>query len=94
MDVPTAIAELERYVSELQDVLSRFERNTNSIHIQRNDDERFRQIVLELHAMFNDEFVNPSLHTAPLVGYFNESISNFSGPITVWSASRVSFRLH
>lgn len=39
---------LERYKEELEGFLSRFKKTRDSIHIDRQDDARFREIALEL----------------------------------------------
>jgi hypothetical protein len=72
------IAALQRYKRELEDILSRFKRDRDGIHIQPNDDARFREMALELRDLFDDAFVDGRRHSQPLLVYFNESISNFT----------------
>lgn len=79
MNAADAIAALERYQGELESILSRFNRKRDSITIQPKDDARYREIVLELASLFDDEFASPKIHTAPLLSYFQDSISNFYG---------------
>lgn len=73
------IATLESYHLDLEGILGRFKRDRDGIHINRQDDSRFREIVLELRDIFHDDFVDPELHSGPLIAYFNDGISNFSG---------------
>jgi hypothetical protein len=68
---------LEGYKAELEGILSRFKKTSDAIHIQSNDDSRYREIVLELRGLFSDEFVDGSEYVQPLVNYFNDSISNW-----------------
>ena len=73
------VATLERYKLELKDILFRFTKDRNGIHINQNDDSRFRKIALELRDLFDDVFVDGRRHSEPLLTYFNDSISNFTG---------------
>jgi hypothetical protein len=70
---------LERYKSDLEDVLSRFSKTRDGIHIDRKDDARFREMALELRDLFDDAFVDGRRYSQPLLAYFNESISNYTG---------------
>jgi len=73
------IATLQRYKRELEGVLSRFIEVRNDIYIGEGDDAKFRQMVLELRDLFDDQFVDGRRHSRQLIEYFNESISNFVG---------------
>jgi hypothetical protein len=73
------VAILQRYKRELEGILSRFKKDRDGIHIDTNDDARFRQIALELRDLFDDDFVDSRRHSEPLIAYFNDSISNFTG---------------
>src|ERR1700722_12702472 len=73
------IATLQRYKAELDGILLRFKKDRDGIHIQQNDDARFREIALELRDLFDDAFVDGHRHSQPLLGYFNDSISNYVG---------------
>jgi hypothetical protein len=73
------LSALEGYESELSGILSRFTRDRDGIHILTSDDARFREIVLQLRDLFQDEFVNPGSQVRDLVGFFSESISNYLG---------------
>jgi hypothetical protein len=73
------ISVLERYKGELEGILSRFSKTHEGIHIDQNDDARFRELALELRDLFDDDFVNGQRHSRPLLAYFNDSISNYIG---------------
>jgi hypothetical protein len=70
---------LKKYKKEFEDILSRFTKTRNGIHIKSEDDARFREIVVELRDLFNDEFVDSGSYTSPLIDYFNDSLANFIG---------------
>ncbi|KKM18019.1 hypothetical protein LCGC14_1669940, partial [marine sediment metagenome] len=72
-----ALEILKNNKDELEGILSRFTRTSAGIHINRDDDARFREIVIEMRDLFNDEFVDNRNYTIPLANYFNNSISNF-----------------
>ena len=73
------IALLERYKSELEDILSRFTTTSDGIHIDQKDDARLRELALVLRDLFDDAFVDGRRHSQPLVSYFNDSVSNYVG---------------
>jgi hypothetical protein len=73
------LAALEGYESELAGMLSRFGKDREGLHIQANDDARFREIALQLQDLFGDEFVESRNHIQALIEFFNDSISNFFG---------------
>lgn len=73
------ISILERYKIELERILGRFTKDREGIHIDRNDDSRFRQLALELNDLFDDAFVDGRRHSQILVEFFNDSISNYIG---------------
>lgn len=73
------IASLDGYATKLEGILSRFRKDRDGIRIQREDNARFRQMVLELRDLFQDEFVDAASHVQPLLAYFNDSISNYLG---------------
>ena len=70
---------LERYDDELGGILGRFRKDRDGIHIDQNDDARFRQMTLELRDIFDDAFVDGHRHSQVPIEYFNDSISNFIG---------------
>jgi len=55
----------------------RFIKTRDGIYIDEKDDARFRQLALELRDLFDDEFVDGSRHSQPLVDCFNDSIRNY-----------------
>jgi hypothetical protein len=74
-----AVVTLKRYKDELEGILSRFKETHDGIHIHGPDDGRFREIVLELRDLFDEEFSDGTRHSQPLIAYFNDGISNFLG---------------
>ena len=70
---------LGRYESDITTILARFIKSPGSININPADHHRFKEIVLQLRDLFDDEFVDGQRHTQPLISYFNDSISNFTG---------------
>ncbi len=70
---------LDGYESELATILSRFTKSHDAIHISSADHPRFKEIVLQLRDLFDDEFVDAQRHTQPLISYFNDSVSNYTG---------------
>ena len=73
------ITALERYKADLEGILSRFKKTHDGIHIDQNDDARFREMALELRDLFDDAFVGGGRHSQPLLAYFNDSIANWVG---------------
>jgi hypothetical protein len=73
------IALLERYKSELEDILGRFTTTSDGTHIDQKDDARFRELALVLRDLFDDAFVDGRRHSQPLISYFHDSISNYVG---------------
>lgn len=78
MDGETIIAELKRYEGDLAEMLSRFTRSRNGIHISRGDDLLFRQYVRELVDLLNDVF-GSNAYSVQIVEEFNDGVSNFMG---------------
>jgi hypothetical protein len=72
------ITALQVYESDLTNILSRFSKSRDGIHINPNDDAQYRAMVLQLRDIFNDEFVDGRNQSHTLVSYFNEGISNFT----------------
>ena len=56
-----------------------FKKTYDGIHIDSQDDGRFREMVLELRDFFDDEFVDGVRHSQPLITHFTDGISNFLG---------------
>jgi hypothetical protein len=68
---------LDRYRSELEDIISRFKSTRDGRHIEPKDHGRFTELVLELRDLFNDAFVDGHRHSNPLIRAYNDSVSNF-----------------
>ena len=72
------VSELEGYRRELADILGRFTRNRNGIHIDLDDNYRVRSITTELIDLMNDHVPGSALHRHLAATYYNEGISNMS----------------
>lgn len=88
MDAETIIAELKRYESDLNGILSRFTRTRDGIHIGHGDDPLFRQYVRELIDLFNDVLGRNSYSTQ-IVAEFTDGVSNFIGSPSVKSVENI-----
>lgn len=73
------ITTLVRYRGEIEGMLSRFQKTRDSINIDQQDDACFRELVLELRNLFDDEFLDGRRHSGPLLTYFSGSIANWIG---------------
>jgi hypothetical protein len=71
------IAILEGYKADLEGILSRFKDTRDGLYIDRDDEGRFRTLVLELSDLFNDHFVDGESHSRMLTDYYNNSLSNY-----------------
>jgi predicted nucleotide-binding protein len=76
VDNQTIIEEMKRYESMLAQILSRFKRSRDSIHIGDGDDPLFRQVFHELVDFFNDVF-GANSYSYQIAHEFNEGISNY-----------------
>jgi hypothetical protein len=72
------LKELRTYESELIGILDRFNRTRDGIHIDRADDPRFREMVIELRDFLDDNLGRNS-YSIQIVNFFNEGISNWIG---------------
>jgi predicted nucleotide-binding protein len=72
------IAEIKRYESELEGILSRFTHSSDGIRIGHGDDPLLRQFVRELVDLFNDVLGSNS-YSGQIVKDFNEGVSNYVG---------------
>lgn len=79
MDSRDTLSTLANYKDELSGILSRFSHDRDSIHIDHNDDPRFRQIVIELRDFLNDTLGTKNSYSSMIVQFFNEGIGNFVG---------------
>jgi hypothetical protein len=78
VDKEEAISILKKYENELGNILGRFKRTSDSIHIDQDDDPRFRQLVIELRD-FLDDSLGTNNYSTMIVNHFNEGIANFLG---------------
>jgi hypothetical protein len=87
MDQGGMVAALAGDRVELEGIVSRFARTRDSIHIQSEDDRRFREIALELRDLFDDEFVDGHRHSKPLA--FSDAVSNWTGSASLAGVENV-----
>lgn len=76
MNSEEIIAEIRRYESELEGILSRFSHGRERIHINREDDPLLRQFVRELIDLFNDALGSNS-YSSQIRKDFNEGVANY-----------------
>jgi predicted nucleotide-binding protein len=69
------IAEIKRYETDLSGILERFVDTPRSLHIRREDDADFRQIVQELYDLFNDS-LGSNNYSAQIAREFEIGIIN------------------
>ncbi len=74
MDIETVKKTLKQYVSELDSIVSRFTKNRNGIHINRDDDYRMREIATELYDFINDHIPRSVRHAKKVVEYYSQGI--------------------
>jgi predicted nucleotide-binding protein len=80
MDAQTVDAELARYEAALEEqILSRFTRNRDGIHIARSDDPMFRQYVNELVDLFYEIDGPTNRYSRQIAQEANDGVSNFIG---------------
>ena len=77
MNTDELLAELNRCSNELGQILSRFKRSRDSIHIADGDESRFRQIAFEVGDLVKDEIVDGGSYYSQIRSDYNESISNW-----------------
>lgn len=78
MSMEEEIVALKKYEEELTSILGRFKKTRDGIHINSDDDSRFRQIAIEIRDLLDDIFGDNS-YSSMIVSHFNEGISNFKG---------------
>ena len=76
MDKEEALRVLKSYEDKLSGILERFEHTSHGIHIHREDDPRFRQLVIELRD-FLDDVLGKNSYSTMIVNHFNDGIANF-----------------
>ncbi len=77
MSPADVIAHLEHYESDLSGILARYTRTRDGIHINQNDDPRYRQIVQELVDLFTDS-LGRNRYSQNIANIANEGVSNFT----------------
>lgn len=72
------IAALKGYQLELGEMLGRFTRDSNGIHIHRQDNFRFRTIATELLDLLRDHVPDSGPHIRLIENSYNEGVANFT----------------
>jgi hypothetical protein len=88
MEAATLVEHLDRYVAELREILSRFKKGDNFIHIADADQPRLQQLVLELRDLFDDA-IGRNTYSEMLVDAFNEGVSNIYSSSSYASVERL-----
>ena len=70
------ISELENYREQLTGFLKRFKKSSDGWSINFDDDPIFRQNVVELIDLFNDN-LGPNQYSKMIANHFNEGLANF-----------------
>lgn len=65
-----------KYKSQLEDIISRFTESRDSLDINTEDDPIYRQKVIELIDLFNDNF-NDTSYSDQIRHFFNEGVATF-----------------
>lgn len=68
---------LSDYINELNQILSRFKRDSSGIHIDLNDEHKVLEITQEVLNLVHDEFIDYKQSSRLLSNSYNSSISNF-----------------
>ena len=69
---------LGSYSQEIDNMLSRFTRSRNGLHINRNDGNRFRNIVNEVTDLLKDHVLDSKNSVLKIQCYYREGIANFT----------------
>jgi len=88
MEASVLVEHLDRYITELRQILSRFKKGDNFIHIADDDQPRLQQIVLELRDLFDDA-IGHNTYSQMLVDAFNEGVSNIYSSSSYASVERM-----
>lgn len=67
---------LTTYLAELGDILARFSHTRTGVHIERQDNYRFRTIVTELLDLLRDHVPGSRQHIQLVSSAYNEGVSN------------------
>lgn len=80
---------MKGYSSEIEEMLSRFTKSSSGLHINKDDGNRLRQIVLEF-IDFIDDYIPNAKHTSVMVSnYYNQGIANYIGSSSYASLQEV-----
>jgi predicted nucleotide-binding protein len=78
VDAEIIVCEVKRYETEFANILSRFSRGRDGIHIGDGDDPLVRQYVRELIDLFSDA-LGRNAYSQQIADEFNYGISNYIG---------------
>lgn len=76
MEPETVLEALNKYLAEVEAILSRFTHTRDSIAINQEDNYRFRVIVTELTDLLRDHVPGSAAHIRMIVNYYNKGVSN------------------
>lgn len=79
MQLDEVVRTLEGYKNELEGILSRFKKTRNGLSIDRDDDSRFVQIVMEMRDLFSDELIDGHRQANHVLLEYREGLSNYFG---------------
>lgn len=77
MEIEKVISTLDEYYDELGNILGRFSKTRDGIHIDQQDGYRMREIATELVDFISDHIPNSKHHAASIANYYNQGISNW-----------------
>lgn len=89
MEVSEILGALRDYEAELGDMLGRFTRNRDGLHIDRQDHYRLRILTTELIDILRDHVPGSRQHTVLIMNSYNDGISNFSGSSSYASVEEI-----
>ncbi|MBD8899685.1 hypothetical protein [Rhodanobacter sp. DHG33] len=88
MEHKVFLERLDTYLTQIREILSRFQKSQNSIHIQHGDQARLQQLSLELCDLFNDAF-GKNDYSAMIIDAFNNGTSNYFGTSSYASVEQI-----
>jgi uncharacterized protein (TIGR02391 family) len=71
------IEQLRQYEATFSGVLSRFKHTRDSVHIDSNDNSKYRQYIQEVFDLLNDK-LGPNQYSASIARLANEGVNNFT----------------
>lgn len=80
---------INEYISELDEILSRFTKTRDGINIDQNDGYRMREIATELVDFISDHIPNSKHYSAAIANYYNNGISNWSSSPSYTSVEEI-----